>query len=133
MKTHSKEIARQYAETLWNKKNLSIIDQLVHDQVQIHSALGDYSGASALKKVVEAWLTAFPDLRVSEEQAIAEGDLVSVQWKAEGTHLGVFKGIEHSGNRVSYKGTTVYRIQNGLIVEYWAYLDMQHVIQQLTQ
>lgn len=131
MKTQPKEIARQYAEAVWNEKNLKAIERLVHDRVHIHSLLGDYSGKFAMQQVVETWLTAFPNLQVKEEQVMAEGDLVSIQWQAQGTHQGPFKGYEPTGKRVHYKGTTVYRIQDGLIVEYWAYLDMQFLLQQL--
>ncbi len=131
MKIQPKEIARQYAEAVWNEKNLTAIEQLVHDRVHIHSLLGDYSGKFAMQQVVETWLAAFSNLQVKEEQVMAEGDLVSIQWQAQGTHQGPFKGYEPTGKRVHYKGTTVYRIQDGLIVEYWAYLDMQYLLQQL--
>lgn len=40
--------------------------------------------------------------------------------------------IESSGKLVSYSGVTVYRIKNSQIVEYWAYLDMQHLLSQIS-
>lgn len=68
---------------------------------------------------------------MKNELIIAENDLVSIQWSATGTHSGEFKGKSPSGKSVSYCGATVYRIKNSQIIEYWAYLDMQHLLNQI--
>lgn len=126
-----KEIAEEYANTVWNAKDLSGTDRFIHQNVLIHSLLGDFCGAQAMKEVVQAWLKGFPDLLVRNELVISENDLVSIQWSAKGTHKGEFKGRKPTGKPVSYSGVTVYRIKNGQIVEYWAYLDMQHLLGQI--
>lgn len=126
-----KEIAVQYADKVWNDKDMSTIDQLVDKDVIIHSLLGDFHGLKALKDVVQAWLQGFPDLQVQNERVIAESDSVSIQWHAQGTHQGEFKGRQPTGKKVSYSGVTVYRIKNSKIVEYWAYLDMQQLLKQI--
>jgi steroid delta-isomerase-like uncharacterized protein len=127
----AKKIAEEYAETVWNAKEIDVIDQLIHKDVLIHSLLGDFRGAQAMKEVVQAWLKGFPDLSVKNEVIISENDLVSIQWSAKGTHKGEFKGKKPTGKPVVYSGVTVYRIKNDQIVEYWAYLDMQHLLSQL--
>jgi predicted ester cyclase len=126
-----RQIAEEYTNRVWNEKDLSAIDELVHTEVVIHSLFGDFHGPSALKKVVQAWLKGFPDLYVSNDIVISENDLVSIQWKAKGTHLGEFKSLESSGKPVNYSGVSIYRIKNQKIVEYWAYLDMQHLLDQI--
>lgn len=130
-KSSIKEIAEKYANTVWNAKEISIIDRLVHPDVLIHSLLGDFKGVQAMKEVVQAWLKAFPDLSVRNELIISENDLVSIQWNAKGTHKGEFKGRKPKGKPVSYSGVTMYRIKNDQIVEYWAYLDMHHLFGQI--
>lgn len=107
------------------------LDELLDPSVIIHSLLGDFKGPKAMKEVVQAWLKGFPDLQVQNEIAISENDLVSIQWKAKGTHRGEFKGRKPTGKPVSYNGVTVYRIKKGKIVEYWAYIDMQHLLNQI--
>ena len=131
--THSsaRKIAEDYANTIWNQKEISTIDRLIHKDILIHSLLGDLRGAQAMKEVVQAWLKGFPDLSVKNELIISENDLVSIQWSAKGTHKGEFKGKKPTGKPVSYSGVTVYRIKNSQIVEYWAYLDMQHLFGQI--
>lgn len=127
----ARKIAEDYANTIWNQKEISTIDRLVHKDVLIHSLLGDFRGAQAMKEVVESWLKGFPDLSVKNELIISENDLVSIQWSAKGTHAGEFKGKKPRGKSVFYSGVTVYRIKNGQIIEYWAYLDMQHLFSQI--
>ena len=73
----------------------------------------------------------FPDLRVDNDIIISENDLVSIQWQAQGTHHGEFKGKKPTGKPVAYSGVTVYRIKDNKIIEYWAYLDMQHLLSQI--
>lgn len=127
----SKETAETYANQVWNDKEISAVDKFLHQDAVIHSLLGDYHGTKAMKEVVQAWLKGFSDLRVDNEIIISENDLVSIQWRAKGTHNGEFKGRKPTGKPVSYSGVTVYRIKDNKIIEYWAYLDMQHLLSQI--
>lgn len=126
-----KEIAEEYTSEVWNQKDFAILDKLVDPEIVIHSLLGDFRGLKALKEVIQVWLKGFPDLTVSNGLVIAENDLVSMQWQAKGTHRGEFKGRKPSGKSVLYSGVTIYRIKDGKIVEYWAYIDMQHLLSQI--
>ncbi len=48
-----KNIARDFANKIWNDKNINVIDQLLHKEVIIHSVLGDFHGTKAIKDVVQ--------------------------------------------------------------------------------
>ncbi len=126
-----KEIALEYANKIWNVKEIDAIETLVHKDVIIHSAIGDFHGKNYMEDVVKTWLNAFPNLHVHNDIVISEKDIVTIQWHAKGTHTGEFKGQHPTGKPVSYNGVTVYRIQNNQIVEYWAYINMQHLMDQL--
>lgn len=130
-KNSAKSVAKEYANRVWDDKDLKAIDDLVDKNAVIHGLLGDFHGPAAMKTVVQAWLKGFPDLNVSNDLVICENNLVSIQWNAKGTHSGEFKGRNPTGKTVSYNGATVYRIKDGKIVEYWAYLDMQYLLSQL--
>mgnify|MGYP000535288147 CR=1 FL=1 len=127
-----KEIAEKYAHEVWNEKKLSAIDQFIDKDVVIHSLLGDYHGQEAMKDVVRAWLTGLPDMIVTNDAVLVDKDVVTIQWHAKGTHAGIFKGINPTGKKVSYSGVTIYRIKDDKIIEYWAYLDMQTLINQIS-
>lgn len=131
MKENAKAVAEAYAQRVWNDKDLKVIDECVDENVVIHSLLGDYRGAEAMKNVVQAWLKGFPDLEVANQLMVTENDVVSILWRAKGTHLGAFKGKISTGKSVVYDGVTIYRVKEGKITEYWAYLDMQHLLNQL--
>lgn len=127
----SKQLAEEYSSRIWNKKDFTAIQDLLDPEIVIHSLLGDYHGQEAMKKVVDSWLKAFPDLIVTNKNVIAESDLVVIQWGAQGTHRGEFKNIKPTGKQVSYEGVSIYKIKDHKIVEYWGYLDMQHLFNQI--
>lgn len=127
----SKQIAENYAQRVWNDKDWTAIDEFVCRECVIHSLLGDFYGPESMKKVVQAWLSGFPDLVVNNTEVVAENDIVVIHWYARGSHQGEFKEIPATGRRISYSGVTIYRVQQNKIVEYWAYLDMQHLLAQI--
>lgn len=129
----AKELAEDYAHKIWNNKDIRFVDQSVSHDVCIHSLMGESHGIENMKSIIHAWLTGFPDLQVTNEIIIGEYDLVSIQWRAKGTHLGEFKEIKPTGKSVAYNGVTVYRIRENKIIEYWAYLDMMHLLNQISE
>lgn len=131
MTQNFKPFVEQYTHAVWNEKNLNVVDQCVAQDVIIHSSLGHFHGPAEMKKIIKVWVTGFPDLYVITLAALEEGDRVALQWEAKGTHLGPFKGIAPTQKRISYAGTTVYRLANRKIAEYWAYLNLQHLLEQL--
>ncbi len=127
-----KAIAESYARRIWDDRDLGAIDELLYPKCVIHSLLGDFHGPESMKSVVQAWWNGFPDLIVNNTAVICKQDLVMIQWQAQGSHQGKFKGIKPTGKAISYAGVTVYRVYQDKIKEYWAYLDMQHLLKQIS-
>lgn len=74
---------------------------------------------------------AFPDLKVSVERSVADGDLVAVHWRSSGTNtvkVGAFPG---TGKAVALDGMTFFRFRAGRIVEEWSTYDNLAMMQQL--
>jgi steroid delta-isomerase-like uncharacterized protein len=126
-----KELAEEFANQVWNNKSVHSVDQFVEQNVHTHSPLGEHHGAETMKSLIQAWLDAFPDLHVNHDRVISEGDVVCAQWRVKATHQGEFQGIKPTRKLVAYNGVTVYRFKDHKIAEYWAYVDMQHVLNQL--
>ena len=61
----------------------------------------------------------FPDLESTIEDLIAERDKVVAHWRAHATHQGEYMGIPPTGNRVNFRGISIYRIEGGKIAESW--------------
>ncbi len=75
--------------------------------------------------------TAFPDLRATIEDIIAEGDKVVDRTTCEGTHQGVFMGAPPTGKRVKWSFIDINRVVDGKVVEHWAEADTIGMMQQL--
>ncbi len=66
---------------------------------------------------------AFPDLSITVEDVMAEGDRVAARVTMRGTHMGEFQGIAPTGKRVEVKAIDMFRISKGKIVEHWGHAD----------
>jgi predicted ester cyclase len=66
---------------------------------------------------------AFPDLHVTVEDLVAEGDRLTARVTMRGTHQGAFQGLTPTGKRVEGCAIDMFRISDGKIVEHWGYAD----------
>ncbi len=128
----SQEIIKNYSNAVWNKKEISAVDSLFNAETLIHSPLRQLKGAGAMKEIAIAWLQAFPNLHVSHEGFVCENDMVVSHWSAKGTHQGEFQGIQATEKPVSYSGASMYRMKSGKIIEYWAFVNLHHIMEQIT-
>src|SRR5919109_1449901 len=67
----------------------------------------------------QGYFTAFPDLHVTIQDMVAEGDRVAVRWTWTGTHQGPFMGVPATGKHVDGAGMGIYRLAGDLIAEQW--------------
>ncbi|MDH4143193.1 MAG: ester cyclase, partial [Chloroflexota bacterium] len=84
-------------------------------------------------KVMMAQLrAAFPDLEVTIEDQVAEGDKVVTRYTMRGTHQGELWGIPASGNRFELEGINIDRVVDGRFSERWAAYDQGELMRQLS-
>ena len=77
-------------EEVFNQKNLAAIDDYFAPTVIDHSLPpGAPGGIEGVKQTIAMFLSAFPDLHLTVEDLIAEGDRVVARWTLRGTHQGV--------------------------------------------
>ncbi len=69
--------------------------------------------------------------RYEVDDLIAEGDKVVVRWRLLGTHLGDFRGIAPSGQRIALDGIAIYRVDGGKLMERWVVTDLYGVLEEL--
>lgn len=79
-------------------------------------AHGVVRGRSAIEGVYRYWFTAFPDLRLTWEDAVIDGPRAAVFWHFEGTTDGAFFGVEKPGIRVVMGGAADYHFEDGRIL-----------------
>ena len=88
-------------------------------------------GRDGIKGLWDIFLSAFPDLTASVEDAIAEDDKVAARWSVSGTHTGELLGIPPSNRSICLPIIEVFRLENGILVEAWDQYDRQHLMEQI--
>ena len=129
----NKTIVRRLFEEVWNKGNLSVADELFTPNCEHHDASSpDFGrGPESEKKRAALYRTAFPDLQLTIEDIIAEGQTVVARWSCRGTHKGDLSGIAPTGKQVTISGVSIARFTNGKMVEGWVNWDALGLMQQL--
>jgi steroid delta-isomerase-like uncharacterized protein len=133
MSEHNKAIVRRLFAELWNTGNLSVADEIFSPNYAHHDpSTPDFGrGPESEKKRATLYRAAFPDLHLTIEDVIAEGETVMTRWSCRGTHKGELNGIAPTGKQITISGVTVVRVSNGKIAEGYVNWDAQGLMQQL--
>lgn len=133
MSEANKRLVRRAVDEVWNKGNFALLDEFVAEDVVVHGAdpADDLHGPDEITRFYTGLREAFPDIRFTIEDQIAEGDRVVTRWTASATHRGAFQGIPPTGKSVGITGTDVDRLVGGRVVECWSIVGELSVLQQL--
>ena len=108
------------------------IDELVDPDAVIHTPLPiQATGATLLKEVFGRLLRAYPDLHITVEDLIEEGDKIVSRQTVTGTHQGEYMGLPPSGRPVTYNEIFIVRFAGGRIAETWGIVDVFSQMKQL--
>jgi steroid delta-isomerase-like uncharacterized protein len=118
----NKTIIRKMIEAI-NKQNLASLDQLIATDFVYHTLMQQIQGLDAMKQGVEEEIHSFPDLHVTIEDMMAEGDKVCIRLMETVTHTGEFRGLAPTGKKLTYTAVAIFRIVEGKIVEGWGVYD----------
>jgi steroid delta-isomerase-like uncharacterized protein len=129
----NKQIARRYWEELFSEGNLAVADEIIGPEWAIHNpaAPEPARGPEGARRVVALFRSAFPDLRFTIEEQVADGDKVLNRVTARGTHQGPFMGLPATGNPVVVSGLAIDRVVDGRLTERWGYVDTLALLRQL--
>jgi steroid delta-isomerase-like uncharacterized protein len=128
----NKALVRRFFEEMLNPGNADLGDDLFAVDAVDHAAFpGQVAGREGFKQAVRMVHGAFPGIRYTADDMIAEGDRVATRWTLRGTHAGEFLGIPPTGKQVTVTGINVLRFANGQIVECWETWDRFGMMQQL--
>jgi len=128
----NKALIHEIIEEVWNKGDLAAIDSYFAPNYVDHTPFpGQGPGPEGYRQVVAAIRDAFPDLHLTLEDILSEGDKAAFRYTMRGTHQGQFMGIPPSGRPFSVEGMIIARVAEGKAVERWANLDTLGLMQQL--
>jgi steroid delta-isomerase-like uncharacterized protein len=133
MSTANKDVVRRLYDEVWNKRKVQVIKEIISPSHALHgpNTFGTSVGPEAYERQYLSFLTGFPDLRLTIEDIVSEGDKVAVSWNFSGTHKGEFMGVPATNKTVSVDGITINHVANGKIMDSYISYDALGLMQQV--
>jgi predicted ester cyclase len=127
----NKAFARRLVQEVFHGNDLSRIDPWFTPDIVAHDPGVTYQGRERLRQGIAHFRSAFPDLRITIDDLLAEGDRVVLRYTGRGSHQGEFRGIAPTGKPFTYTGILIWRFVDGQVAEHWAQPDLLGLFQQL--
>ena len=124
----NKAVPRRLME-IFNEGKLEVVEE-IYDK-DYYNPVHNVRGSESVRQFTIDFRSAFPDLKVTVEDQIAEGDKVTTHSSITGTHKGEFMGVAPTGKTIKIASIAIYRIVNGKIVEGWSLMDNLSLLQQI--
>jgi predicted ester cyclase len=93
--------------------NAAAARYITPDWVGQWAGSGEGHGVEGFKRLAGAYLRAFPDMQITVEDALADGDEVVRRISFTASHTGPFLGIAPTGRQVRSEGTVIMHIVDG--------------------
>lgn len=118
-------LLRRFFDDVWNKADMPAADEIFEAGHVLHDPTHSWvaRGAEGMKRLVSAYQTGFPDLRVEVAQIVAAGPLATTRYRLRGTHAGPFFHFAPSGRAVDVAAVQVDHLGAAKIAETWAVWD----------
>jgi steroid delta-isomerase-like uncharacterized protein len=126
-------LVRRYVEEVYDQRKLEVVDEIFASDFTLHDPdlPGGARGPDGMKRIVETFVSAFPDLRVTLDDELSSGEKVVTRWTSRGTHQGELMGIAPTGNQVEVTAVGIWRVAEGKIAEAWVVFDALGMMRQL--
>ena len=130
---HNKAVSRRWIEAYNARDDAAQADVLGPGYVGHAPASLEPSpmDTAAWTSFLAGFTEGFPDLQLTIEDTVAEGDLVAQRITFNGTHTGMFQGLPPTNKRVTFSGLELNRFDDGRVAEHWFQLDALGLLQQL--
>jgi steroid delta-isomerase-like uncharacterized protein len=126
------ELVRRMHRTLLESRDPAALDEFFAADFTSHNMPpGLPAGREGVKAFFGMFRDAFPDVEVTIDELVAEGDRAAVATTMSGTHTGEVMGIAPTGRRVSVTGIDMVRVEDGRIVEHRGLTDTVGLMRQL--
>src|SRR5579864_5887314 len=127
----NKATARRWYEEVFTAGNLDLIHELFAPNFVDHDPVNLLPGLEGVRQVVGMYRGAFPDLHITVEDWVAEGEKVVTRFRAQGTHKGPLMGIPPTEKQVTVTDIDILGFEHGKIAEHWGNRDDLGMLQQV--
>jgi len=115
----NKKIVRRFYEDIVNTGKVEGIEEFVSEEYTVsYNGVRAHVGAEGAREHIIGVRQTYPDLHLTIERQIAEGEWVVTCITVRGTHKGEWLGMRPTGKPVAFTGVNVDRVVNGKIVEH---------------
>jgi predicted ester cyclase len=130
---HNKAVSRRWIDVFNDRDDEAAADVLGPDYIAYAPASLEPAplDSEAWTRFLSGFVEGFPDLRLTVEDAVGEGDLVAQRVHFAGTHTGEFQGLPPTGRKVEFSGLELNRFVDGRVAQHWFQLDALTLLQQL--
>lgn len=125
--TRNKETARRVFLEIFNEGKYDVANEIYASDFVNHTVTRDV-GLAEDQAAMRGWRAAAPDLVMTVDKEIAEGEYVTVLWSGIGTNTGNGNGFHATGQRMTMRGITIWRIVGGKIREEWSHFSQPTVV-----
>ena len=130
MSEQRKADIKRIIEEAWNKRKVEVLDEFYAPNIHLRRPpFPDIEGLETFKAVHMGFLSAFPDLQMTIEDIIVEGDKDVIRYTMRGTHTGEALGPP-TGKQVTTVGMAITHWEGGKRVDEWQYADQLGFTQQ---
>lgn len=135
MSEENRAFIYRWFDEVWNNKSEKAIDEMCAEDV-VANGLTDAEGNTIrgiepYKNLHRAFVSAYPDIKITVEDAISEGDKIVARCKVTGTHTGDELGVKATNQPIEFTGIVIVRIENGKIAEAWNEFDFMKMYSQI--
>lgn len=132
MSCSSGTLARRWFEEVWNQRRTETIDELVGPESVCFTDDGPVRGPDEFRnRMFAPFVDAFPDLKVTVEAVLEQGDDVVIRWTATGAHRGAGLGFKATNEPAEFRGITWVKIRDGRMAEGWQSSNIPDVVKGL--
>ncbi|MGA3003348.1 MAG: ester cyclase [Acetobacteraceae bacterium] len=131
MPGHADTFMHRWFEEVWNRGREDAIDEMMGEDTVIHGLQEDIRGPEAFKPFHRQFRTAFPDMRISVEEVLIDGNMLAARCSVAGTHTGPGLPVQAAGKPASFTGMCMARVKDGKMIEGWYKLDFLSLYQQI--
>jgi steroid delta-isomerase-like uncharacterized protein len=122
----------EFIQAIFNEARFDRLGDFLAPSYAIQEAPpGTAPGGEGVRQVVTMFRTAFPDMTITLDEVIAEGDTVAALSRLRGTHRGEFMGVAPTGKTVSVTSLTMVRLEDGRLTKSWVKNDVASLMRQL--
>jgi predicted ester cyclase len=128
------ELIHRWFEEVWNQKREEAIREMMHRDARVHGIAdiaAEQRGPDAFIPFWRKFTAAFPDLKITVLDTVAEGEKVAARCLVNGNHTGAGLGIAPTNSPIEFTGICILHERDGKVFEGWNNFDFLALFQQL--